>query len=302
MPRLDALLASLTSTIRTGNVDSPRLSAEVLLAFALGIEREELLRKLILQPECSVEQKRAALALSYAQRRAKGEPVAYIAGNKEFYGRPFAVSPSVLIPRPETELLVDLALKFAPTVSAARPHRYADFGTGSGCIAVSLALEFGDWQGLALDISASALELAAWNARSLNAPGLSLALADFTRAPLADNSLDLLVSNPPYVSEAEYGALSHEVRLFEPKNALVPQCPTANSGDGTAASGLEHGFRVIAQAQRLLKPGGLLLMETGCTQGQQLLARLAQNAWSDCGLHNDLAGLERVLWAKRRSM
>lgn len=286
-------LTLLTRLFQERNVDSPELSAQVLLAHALGLDRSELLKRLILQPDALLDEETRHRAGNLAGRRARGEPVAYILGNKEFYGREFAVSPDVLIPRPETELLVDLALAAAPCLP--EPALFADFGTGSGCLAVSLALELPRWRGLALDISARALRLAARNAAALGARKLCCIQGDFTRPPLAAASLALLVSNPPYVSEAEHALLSPEVRDFEPKSALVPQ------DSASPAHGLEHALAVMEQASRLLRPGGLLLMEIGCTQGAALMAALPPSLWSERIVHRDLAGLDRVIAARRGS-
>ena len=295
----------MTRVIAQSGADSPRLSAEVLLAFALDVERDALLHTLILEPEREVSRERTELAQSLACRRATGEPVAYITGNKEFYGRPFMVTPDVLIPRPETELLIDLSLAYKDREAAGGSRRFADFGTGSGCIAISLCLELGDWTGIALDKSPGALAVAQKNACLLGAERLTFIRADFARAPLTNASLDLLVSNPPYVSTEEYTDLSKEVRLFEPRGALVPDAPTndaeeADSEEAGEASGIEAALAVIAEATRLLKPGGLLLLEMGCTQGKRLLAAFEGQTWDNSGIHNDLAGLDRVVWARKK--
>ena len=257
-------------------------------------------------------------------RRAKGEPVAYITGVKEFYGRDFIVSPATLVPRPETELIVDMALEEAGRRPAG--GLFADFGTGTGCIAVSLALALPRWRGLALDISEKALLTARANARRHKTRNLGFARADFTLPPLAPDRLDLLVSNPPYVSEEEYAALDREVRDFEPKSALVPSpagpggfadcfCPPVGQNAWAVhpkrlgcgffspgkATGLEHAVSVLDSAARLLKPGGLLLMEIGHAQAQPLLAGLGPDAWSEGMVRKDLAGLDRVLSVRKRS-
>jgi release factor glutamine methyltransferase len=164
---------------------------------------------------------------------------------------------------------------------------FADLGTGTGCIAVTLALELPHWRGIAVEKSPAALRIARANAIRLGAENLCLALADFRTPPVPPALLDLLLSNPPYVSEAEYHALSREVRAFEPKSALVP-C----SG---GVSGLEDAEALIPLARTLLKPGGLLLMEIGCRQGPALLSRLQGSDWAEARLHKDLAGLDRVL-------
>lgn len=309
--------------LRENGVDSPRLSAEVLLASALGLERNELLKRLLLAPDAPLAEQDTLQAERLVARRAKGEPVAYIIGNKEFYGRDFSVSPATLTPRPETELLVDLALE----EMRQRPGSglFADFGTGTGCIAISLALARPDWRGSALDISPEALQVAIRNARRYGTRNVRFIQADFTTPPFALESLDLLVSNPPYVSEAEYAVLSREVRNFEPKSALVPAWPRQkdvslparrsvkpNSEELAAeqtgcdffpagkSSGLEHALVILAEATRLLKPGGRLLMEIGHRQAQALLGKAREAIWSEAHIYKDLAGLDRVFSVRKR--
>lgn len=293
---LRTALALMERRFSAAAVDSPRLSAEVLLAEALGMDRNELLKRLILTPESCPPASALAVAEDLARRRGTGEPVAHILGRKEFYGREFSVTPATLVPRPETELLVDLALRFAASGRAPRGGWFGDFGAGSGCIAVTLGLELPAWRGLALDRSPEALGVARNNARRLRADGLAFALADFTRPPLRPGSLDLLVSNPPYVSQAEYAGLSREVRDFEPKSALVPDVPEKKD----TADGMEHAGAIISQAMRLLRPGGQLLVEIGCRQAAAALAAASDKAWESVEIHRDLAGLDRVLAARKR--
>lgn len=290
---IEAALAAFSARLTAAGVDSPRLSAEILLAKAVGTSRSDLLKRLILTPHSPLSPRQREDAEHFISRRAAGEPAAYILGEKEFYGRPFAVCPAVLIPRPETELLVDLALHANRDRKEPRGC-FADFGAGSGCIAVTLALELPGWRGLALDIRPEALAVARTNAHRLGARLLSFALADFTAAPLAAGSLDLLVSNPPYISEEEYTRLSHEVRDYEPHSALVPPACAQN------ASGLEHALAVIAQSAVLLTPGGRLFMEIGAAQATPLLAALTGDAWAYARVHKDLAGLDRVVEACKR--
>lgn len=330
--RLREALLACVSKLKDAGVDSPRLSAELLLAKAWGIERSELLKRLILNPATPVPGSVIACFAELFKRRAKGEPAAYILGSKEFYGRDFSVTPATLIPRPETELLVDLALAHGRALPAARPTAafhahalpakadqptpflFADMGAGSGCIAVTLALELPAWQGLALDKSKAALQVAQKNAERLGAARVGFIRADFTKPPLFPSSLDMLISNPPYVSESEYQELSPEVRCFEPKSALVPAPlpqparPGQPHGPLTApagamppppSTGLEAADALIGLARTLLRPGGLLLMEIGHNQGQALLTRLHDTGWHGARVHKDLAGLDRVLAASR---
>lgn len=301
-------IAACTRLFEEKRVDAPRLSAEILLAKALGMERNELLKRLVLDPGLQCTEEQLGRAEGYAQRRARGEPAAYILGVKEFYGRDFSVTPAVLIPRPETELVVDLALDFLRTQgsafsdgAASGPLLFADFGTGSGCIGITLALARPQWRGLALDISAEALAVAQKNARIHQAGNLAFVRADFSFAPLPPASLRLLAANPPYVSEAEYQKLDPEVRSFEPRSALVPGSSRTGGKDAAPgpASGLEDALNIIAEAQLLLVPGGLLLMEFGRDQAKELLSALSNGPWAKVSVHKDMAGHNRVLAAQK---
>lgn len=283
--KVEDWLHAATTRLTRAEVDSPRLSAEMILAGVSGMER--LFWRTWPETELREEWRKDMDIL--LTRREQGEPAAYLMGVREFFGREFRVTPATLIPRPETELLVEAALE---RCKAGEIIRFADFGTGSGCIAATLCLERPAWCGLAVDASREALCTAAHNARRLGAVRLTPVLADFTRPLLADRSLDLLVSNPPYVSEDEYAALSREVRNFEPKSALVPHT-------GGHAHGLEHAVAVIEAAARALRPGGLLLIEHGCTQGAAMKVLLENNTWRNPSNHKDLAGLDRYVSAVR---
>lgn len=294
MMTLHSLLASFTRRLTTAGVDSPRLSAEVLLASAMDMERSDLIKELLLRPERVLDETTRDKAESLAARRENGEPVAYITGRKEFYGREFLVTPATLIPRPDTETLVEAALAFAETCKgASAPFSFIDLGTGSGAIAVTVALELPNWRGTAVDISVEALRVAEQNAKRLGASKLTFTLCDFLSPNLPAGPYSMVLANPPYVSEREYQTLSREVAEFEPKSALVPPHESPD--------GLEHLFAILFKAERLLVPGGLLLMEMGCTQGNALLQKTASSpAWRACNVIQDLAGLPRVLHAIRR--
>ena len=300
---LRALIERFTRQFEEHAVDSPRLSAEILTAKAMGMERADLLRHMILHPGALIADEELALAESYAGRRSRGEPAAYILGGKEFYSRDFIVTPAVLIPRPETELLVDLALDFIRStkepVLKGRPV-FADFGTGSGCIGITLALARPSWRGLALDISEEALLVAKQNAARHGADNLTLLRADFAAAPIAPESLYIVAANPPYVSEEEYQQLNREVLAFEPKSALVPGSAKAPAGARLQATGLEDAFAIIRQAERLLRPGGMLLMEIGQGQARDLLGALARASFAKASVHKDYAGHNRVVAAQKR--
>ncbi len=292
---LGPFLKELTRLLEDGRVDSPRLSAEVLLAHALGVDRTELLKELILDPMREICPEKANIARCLGQRRYHGEPVAHLTGRREFYGRDFFVNRHTLIPRPETELIVEKAL---PWISKALTGRgsclFADLGTGSGCLAVTLALEAGGAKGVAVDLSKDAIAVARQNAAFHNARNVGFVLADFTRTCFRPKSLDLIVANPPYVSESEYAQCDREVRDFEPRSALVP-----GVGGDAPACGLEHLRAVVELAALCLKPGGALFVEFGATQAGDVRAMCGCDMWGGVEVFTDLAGLPRMLSAYR---
>ncbi|MCC7042453.1 MAG: peptide chain release factor N(5)-glutamine methyltransferase [Acidobacteria bacterium] len=227
-----------------------------------------------------------ALALLVA-RRASGEPVAYLVGEKEFYGRAFTVTAAVLIPRPETELLVERALAIlahrpAGTVEAA----VVDVGTGSGCIAVTLAAEYEALGVRATDVSADALAIAARNAARHDVTGRVVFVhGGFTAGATA---VDLVVSNPPYIAESDRDRLMRDIRDFEPAPALF-----------AGARGLDVIDRLVPDAFRALRPGGTLLLEIGAGQSDAVAARLAAVGFTALATHADLSGIPRVVEGTR---
>jgi release factor glutamine methyltransferase len=211
-------------------------------------------------------------------RRAAGEPVAYLTGSREFFARRFAVSPAVLIPRPETELLVELALERIP---AGRPCRVLDLGTGSGCIAVSLACERPQASVTATDVSTDALAVARANAAALGARNLEFAAGAWFAAA-ADRRFDVIVSNPPYVAADDPHLEAGDLR-FEPRGALVG-----------GADGLEPLRVIVRQAPDYLACGGWLLLEHGRDQGAAVRALLREAGLGGVFTRRDLAGNDRV--------
>jgi release factor glutamine methyltransferase len=212
----------------------------------------------------------------YLHQRLQGEPTQQITGIQEFYGRDFRVTKDVLIPRPETEHVIETALRLNAT-------RIVDIGTGSGAIAATLALETGA-RVIGTDVSVAALRVAAENGRRLGA-SVTWAACDLGSA-LRTSSFDLVVSNPPYVPASDKPTLQREVRDYEPEIALY-------GGD----DGLEVYRRLIPEAERLLTPGGWLVMEIGYTLGDAVKEMLA--GWKEIETRTDLAGLPRVALAKR---
>lgn len=278
------MLALARPFLANKGIEKPRLEAELLVAHALGLSRLDLY--LALDRPIAAGELEAARALLV--RRSKGEPTAYLTGQREFYGRRFAVSPACLIPRPETELIVDLA---RAALAGRSGVRVADLGTGSGCLAITLALELDSADVVASDVSPQALELARANAQRL------AARVEFHEgdglAPLAEArpaGYALLVSNPPYVDPAERAALPREVGEHEPALALFAP---AGQPDAWAQ-------RLLGEGLGLLEPGGLLLVELGADQAARLEPWAAARGLAP-RFHADLAGHRRVLELRRAS-
>lgn len=231
---------------------------------------------------------------SLVDRRGQHEPVAYLLGEKEFYGRPFRVTPGTLIPRPETEGLVDAALSWLARANghraegALRPTRIIDVGTGTGCVAITIALERQDPANLAVtatDTSAEALAVARDNAVRLGATAVDFKLGNL----LADvrGPLDLIVSNPPYVPECDRDRLQPDVVRFEPAAALF-------GGD----DGLEVIRQLIPAARQALSPNGALMMEVGIDQADTITALLEAAGFTSVERQQDLQGVDRILVAQ----
>jgi release factor glutamine methyltransferase len=260
---------------------SPALDAEVLLSHATGLDRAGLYSHW--DQQLSKEQE--ALFHKLTRRRRSGEPAAYITGRKEFMGLDFMVNPCVLIPRPETELLVENALKRMPPAGTV-----VDIGTGSGAIAVSLAFYNHGSMVFAIDCSPEALEIARRNAFKNGVTDRVFffegSLLDSLDGLLRPGQADLITANLPYIATSELRELPREVRQFEPLLAL----------DG-GADGMEHYRRLIPQTEIYLKQGGLLLFEIGFNQGRQALHLLHPKLWQ-AKVIKDLTGLDRLVMAE----
>lgn len=265
------LAAAQTEGAPLGEADA-RLEAELLLAHALGKARQYLYT----WPERVPDPAQAACFERLLQARLQGRPIAYLLGRQGFWTLDLEVTPAVLIPRPETELLVELCLTLLP-VSAAS---VADLGTGSGAIALALAAERPAWQVLASDHSPEALAVAAANARRLGLE-LRFRLGDWTAA-LGTETFDALVSNPPYIEAGDAHLTRGDLR-FEPRSALA-----------AGPDGLDDLRRIIGAAPAHLNAGGWLLLEHGWRQGAALRALLLDRGFHEVASHRDLAGHERV--------
>lgn len=274
---LGAALTEATRLLEQGGIEPARLTAEVLLAHAVGCTRAYLYA----HPERELNRIEWIHFGRYLHERLRGKPTQYITGRQEFYGREFRVAPAVLIPRPETEHVVEAALE-----ASRPPGAVVDVGTGSGAIAVTLALEM-NCAVVATEISWAALEVARENARRLGAP-VRFIQCDMLAA-LADASAALVVSNPPYVPEPEIGSLQREVRDWEPRLAF-------SGGE----AGLDCYARLIREAERVLRPGGWLIVELGAGQAEAVREMLGRG-WSQVRMREDLAGRERVVAAQREA-
>lgn len=267
-------------------LDSPRLDAEVLLSYVLKKERIFL----YVHFDQPMEAAELAAYRDCIRRRVQRQPVAYITGRKEFMGLEFKVTPAVLIPRPDTEILVEAVLQRLRAGAEAAGSRIADIGTGSGAICLSLLNYLPQLRAAAVDISSEALAVAEENARILGlSDRLELWQGDMLAPLQADcGQLAAIVSNPPYIPRGDIGGLEPDVRDFEPLGAL----------DG-GVDGMDFYRRLLAGGAALLLPEGFLAVETGIRQAGQV-KRLAEALpqWGRCEIIRDLAGIERVvvLW------
>ena len=266
------------------------MNAELLLMFTLGCDRAYLYG----HPERELTDEENGRYNDALGQRAKGIPAQYITGHQEFWSMDFMVTPAVLIPRPETEHVVERVLELlaglrgaqATPQGALKKPRLVDVGTGSGCIALALAKELPQVEIHATDISAGALEIARANAARLNLDTPVM----FHEADLLtgiEPGFDVVVSNPPYVGLAEEDEVQLEVRKFEPRTAVF-----------SGQSGLETIERLLSQARAALNPGGWLVMETAYNAEERVRGMLT-DGWSDVALTRDLAGLPRVISARK---
>ena len=276
-------LASGIARLTAEQVPSPRMNAELLLMFTIGCDRAYLFAHSedeLNAEECSRYE--AALA-----ERARGVPAQYITGHQEFWGMDLIVSTAVLIPRPETEHVIEVVLGLSESNHSSRGRlRIADVGTGSGCIALALAKELPQAQIDAIDISSEALEIARANAARLQLESrIHFKQADLL-AGFEPMSMDFVVSNPPYVGDSEEDQVQLEVRKYEPRNAVF-----------AGQRGVEVIERLIPQAYSVMRPGGWLVMEISGTIAEEVTLML--QGWKDVQITPDLQAIPRVVRARK---
>jgi len=283
--QLKPALISAIKTLAAENVPSPRMNAELLLMFTLECDRAYLYA----HPERDLTSDEITRYADILSERARGVPAQYITGHQEFWGIDLIVTPAVLIPRPETEHVIETVLAcVGRTLLSASPFRLIDVGTGSGCIALALTKELPQAEIHATDVSSAALEIARANAaRHQLQSHIHFREADLLTG-VDNDSFDFIVSNPPYVGESEEDQVQLEVRKFEPRNAVF-----------AGPTGVEVIARLIPQAHAALRVGGWLVMEISGTivEGtKQLLT-----GWEEIQIVTDLQGIPRVVAARKKT-
>jgi release factor glutamine methyltransferase len=274
-------LADAAARLAGSGVFEPRRESASLLSFALGRPHSFL----IAHPEYILSDDEAAKFASAVERRERREPFQYITGKQEFWGLEFDVEPGVLIPRPETEILVEAAVEFLKTCWT---PRFAEAGVGSGCISVSILYSVPAATAYATDVNPLALDLAGRNAAKHYVDArLTLRETDLLEGLVGP--FDLVVSNPPYIPDAEVATLQSEVRDFEPHTALA-------GGD----DGLDIVRRIVADARHIIRPGGVLMLEIGDGQAAAVSDLFAPADWAGPDFRKDLQGIDRVVSACRR--
>lgn len=266
-------------------IDSSRLTAELLLSYVLGVKRIELYMKF----NEAVEQQHLDQLRGLVKRIGENEPYAYLIGKTEFYSMEIKVTPDCLIPRPETELLVERAIELLRAAKANRTQKLCDLCTGSGCIAVAIAKNYQNCKIIATDISDAALAVAAENVGKYNlSDRIELLCGDLFEPiihGLDDDKFDMIVSNPPYVSDAEFELLDENVKDYEPRQALYG-----------GKDGLDIYRKIIGGLGDHLKPDGVLIMEIGYSQGQAV-KQLLEPVFSEVKIEKDISNNDRIVIA-----
>jgi len=272
--------------LKRAGIDAPALTADLLTGFALGWDRVRILS----HPEQEIDDAARELVRDLVRRRAGGEPLQYLTGEQEFYGLAFRVTPAVLVPRPETEFLVEQAIALMRRRASAGV-RFADIGTGSGCIAVSVARHVPGALGWAVDISAAALAVARENARRHGvADRIRFVRSDFLACFPEKPCLDFVLCNPPYVALDDYDSLPPEVKNHEPHEALFG-----------GPTGMDPVRRLVPEAAARLAAGGSLLLEAGAGQAEEIARLMEDEGLSLHPVVNDLQGIPRCLIGTRDS-
>jgi release factor glutamine methyltransferase len=278
--QVSVVLRQAARRLISAGIAGGALDAEILLGHILGASREQIL----LAANTALHEDCLRAYESLVARRLRREPAAYITGTREFWSLYFYVTPDVLIPRPETELLVEIGLTLANDANYARPMRIVDLATGSGAIAVALASELKNAEIVATDVSAKALAVAAGNAARNNSGTIQFVQGDLFDALQSQSAFDLIVSNPPYIRSADIDALEPEVSRWEPRSAL----------DG-GSDGLNYYRRIAAEIFRYLAPYGSVAVEVGDGMGKAVATLFKKSGFAEVHIHNDYAGKQRVV-------
>ena len=278
---LKEVLDRTTEFFKQKKINSPRLESELILAHGLKLERMDL----YLQFERPLTDAELSLCRSYVKRRSDGEPVAYIVGEKGFYTEVLKVNENVLIPRPETELIVDEVIK---KFEREESRKFLDIGTGSGCIGLTILKHFKNFEAILLDISKPALDVTKENAEKLNVSDrASLVCDDILKTEFLENSFDFVVANPPYI-DLNSSDIQESVKDYEPHIALFAE---------------NNGFQCVQKwsevVSHCLKPDGFFVFEIGFDQGQRSLECLESLGFQDIQVKKDLSGHDRIVLCKK---
>jgi release factor glutamine methyltransferase len=290
LPNIAQAITEAANLLRENGVSDDRRTASLVLGHALGVDRTYLLT----HANDDLDQAQYQTFLLMIERRAAGEPLQYITGHQEFYGLDFKVTPDVLIPRPETEFLIEQAIKYAQSIHSTNELLIVDAGTGSGCIAITLALNIKNARIIATDISNAALNVARENAGRLGAKDHIEFLEGDLLIPLAgrglENSVDFLVSNPPYIARQDAPTLQREVKDWEPHMALFAD-----------NDGLRFYQRLLSEGLSYVRCDGFFICEIGYTQLDAIQQMIDPKLWRLEDVTNDLQGIPRTLTIRRIS-
>lgn len=276
---ISSLLNWTVNYFKSKNIQSARLDAEVLLSHVLRQERIYL----YVHFDEPMEQNELSKFREYVKKRAQHVPIAYIIGEREFMGLPFKVTKDTLIPRPDTEILVENVLN---NVDKDKEIEIVDIGTGSGAIILSLLVNLPKAQGKTVDISSKAIEVAKENAVNLQVNDRCEFFVGDLFAPLNDNKFDLIVSNPPYIPQKDIATLEDDVKEYEPVSALT------DGGDG-----LSYYRRLLSEGKAYIKENGFIALEIGIYQSNDVKQIAMDNGWKNIKIIKDYAGIDRVVLA-----